>query len=146
MLTMLSVGRNNKKKFNLSMPPELAELFEASAAGFGDKRRWRACAGAVYLWLKLPEGERAKLAKKMFFADNDPEDMEKLLASLKKRKRRVGRAKASPLIEEPGLPGSNGGPASNPGTHGKGDPPSTPLLPAPPRKAGPRPPRPAKAR
>ena len=146
MLTMLSVGRNNKKKFNLSMPPELAELFEASAAGFGDKRRWRACAGAVYLWLKLPEGERAKLAKKMFFADNDPEDMEKLLASLKKRKRRVGRAKASPLIEEPGPADSNGGPASNPGTHGTGDRPSTPLLPAPPRLSGRRRQPPAKSR
>lgn len=72
-----------KKKFNFSMPAPLAEVFEASAGRWGEKRRWAACAAAVYLWLKTDPVEQDRLARRMADADMGGDGFETVLGELK---------------------------------------------------------------
>lgn len=74
-----------KKKFNFSMPAPLAEVFEASAGRWGEKRRWAACAAAVYLWLKTDPVEQDRLARRMADADLGGDGFETVLSELKRK-------------------------------------------------------------
>ncbi len=97
----------DKKKFNLSMPPAMAEAFEESAERFGPKRRWIACASAVYLWLNTPRDEQNKLEDLMMSADARPEKMAEIIAAMAgTAKRRVGSTAQKAQTE--GIPGTPG--------------------------------------